>query len=254
MTAQQIYDEIDRIAPFYTQADFDNCGLLIGSGAQEVDCVLLALDCTGAVVEEAVQKGAQLVLAHHPIIFHPLKSVLAGSAVFAAIQAGVSVLCAHTNLDVSPVGVNERLAQTLGLLQIAPLETSDSPYTLGRIGVLPAPLAPEELAQWVKERLHCQGLRFCAGARPVQKVAVCGGSGGSLLEQAIRAGTDALVSGDLRHDVFLAAQQAGLTLIDAGHFETETIILPHLQMHLQQRFPDVRWELAASNVCPVQTV
>lgn len=258
MNVQQIYNLIDEIAPFSTQMDFDNAGLLVGDPQQKVTHALLALDCTPAVLAEAEELGAQLIITHHPLIWNPMKKVTADSLVYQAIRKGLSVICAHTNLDVSPVGVNEYLARVLGLEDIEPLEIlstdEDSVYAMGRVGKLPHPLSSQQLAQRVNDLLGCRGLRYTGEAEEITRVAVAGGSGGSMVSKALAAGAQALITGDVKHDVFLTAAQAGLTLMDAGHFETETVVLPPLCELLQKQAPTVSFTTAHSNTAPVKTV
>lgn len=114
-TVTHIYDAIDRLAPFWLTMDFDNTGILVGDRNREVSCALLALDCTPAVVEQAKQLGAQLIVTHHPVIFHPLKRVNEDAVVYQLIRSDISVISAHTNLDIAQGGVNDALASAIGL-------------------------------------------------------------------------------------------------------------------------------------------
>ncbi|MBR5485110.1 MAG: Nif3-like dinuclear metal center hexameric protein [Oscillospiraceae bacterium] len=258
MTVKQIFELIDKTAPFSTQMDFDNAGLLVGDPNQQVAKALLALDCTPQVVEEAEKLGAQLIITHHPLIWQPMKKVTAESLVYRLIRSNISLISAHTNLDVSPIGVNEYLARTLGLEDIEPLEITstdeDNVYALGRVGTLPTALTAEEFAHRTAELLDCNGIRYTGWGGQITKVAVCGGSGGSMVGKALAAGAQALVTGDVKHDVFLAAAAAGLVLVDAGHFETETVILPHLCELLEEQAPSVTFTIAQSNIAPIRTV
>lgn len=258
MNVQKIYELIDDIAPFDTQMDFDNAGLLVGDPQQKVKKALLAMDCTPQVIAEAIEVDAQLIITHHPVIWNPMKQVTADSLVYQLIRNNISVISAHTNLDVSPVGVNEYLARVLGLENIEPLEVfssdEDSIYALGRVGKLPHALSSQQLAQRVDDLLDCHGLRYTGDAEEITRVAVCGGSGGSMVSKAIEAGAQALVTGDIKHDIFLSAAQAGLTLIDAGHFETETVVLPPLCELLQKQAPSVSFATARSNTAPVKGI
>ncbi|MEG2039054.1 MAG: Nif3-like dinuclear metal center hexameric protein [Oscillospiraceae bacterium] len=258
MKVWQIVETIDDFAPFDTQLDYDNSGLLVGNPETEVTKAIIALDLTLAVLNEAIAIGAELVITHHPIIFNPIKKVLADSIVYKAIQHNISVICAHTNLDVSPVGVSEYLARMIGLEQIVPLEIQssdeDNLYAMGRIGILPEPLGADEFAHRVDDLLSCSGIRYTVGANEIYRVAVCGGSGGSLLPLVLQSDVQAYVTGDIKHDVFLAAAEAGLTLIDAGHFETETVVLPPLCQLLEKEIPTVTFITAKSNIGIVRTV
>lgn len=231
---RDIKNYIDQFAPFDTAENWDNCGLLVGSVASPVTRVVTALDATAEVIRHAASTGAELVVTHHPVIFCPLRHVSPGTPVWEAVRAGVSVLCAHTNLDAAPGGVNDVLARILGLREVSPLEGDG---VLGRIGALEAPLEPGDFAAYVKEKLCCGGLRYVPGGKPVFKVGLCSGSGAAFLPAAAAAGADAFVTGDVKHDQLLTAAALGVTLIDAGHFSTEQAIAPELAGRLGKHFP-----------------
>ena len=148
MTIQELFALIDReIAPFSLAESWDNSGLLVGDGEREVKAALLCLDITLPAIRQAQRVGAQLIISHHPVIFHPLKRVMANSPVYALIEAGIGAICAHTNLDVARGGVNDCLAQALGLMDIRPL--GEGPEGLGRMGELRQPLSAAKLAALV---------------------------------------------------------------------------------------------------------
>lgn len=187
MFVRDIFSFLDTLAPFSYAMDFDNSGLLAGDPKQPVRRILVALDCTEAVVGKARETGTDLIVTHHPVIFDPLKTVTAGSIVHQLISAGISILCAHTNLDLARGGVNDHLARQLGLKcleGLTPVPCTDregktiTEY-LGRIAFLPEPMSPEDFARFVKERLG-GNVRFASGKRAVHRVAVCGGSGRGL--------------------------------------------------------------------------
>lgn len=234
MTVADIYKYIDSFAPFATAMDFDNVGILVGSGTAQVTSAVIALDCTPEVLAFAAQQGAQLIITHHPVIFDPLRAIDQQSVVYQAIQQGVAVLSAHTNLDFAPGGVCETLARAIGLEDI---QADSSGLRVGKID----PLPPQEFAAHVKNQLGCEMVRYAPGKTLVQRVAVCSGSGGSELPAALTLGVDAYVCGDLKLSAFLEASARGLTLIDAGHHETECIIIPVLLRRLEQAFPDIRF-------------
>lgn len=243
-TAGKIYAALDEWAPFDTQEDFDNSGLLIGGMDQPVSFCLLALDLTPEVCEEAQKRGAQMVITHHPVIFHPLKSLNPDSVVYQAVQAGLTVLSAHTNLDRAPGGVSDTLAELLGLSRVDDLDGGEG---FVKIGQLPRSVSGEELASQVKERLSLSGLRLLDAGNPIQSVALCSGSGGSFLKEVLASEADAYITGDLKHDQAVEAASAGLTLIDAGHYETESIILEPLREYLAERFPKVEFRRAMAD-------
>lgn len=243
-TVADIYRSIDAFAPFEAAESWDNVGLLLGDRRAAVTGVVVALDMTADVLAEAVELGANLVVTHHPVIFEPLKRLESTDLVYRAVRLGVQVISAHTSLDVAPEGVNQALAEALQLRDPAPL-CEDG---LGRIGLLPRPMTARQLAAYVKEMLDCKGLRFYEGPGQLSCVALCGGAGGSLLEEARRQGAQALVTADVKHNVFLDAKQWNMTLIDGGHFATENVIVPRLAARLRREFPGLPVTVAASNM------
>ena len=247
VTVGDVCGYMDRAAPFYMKFDFDNIGLMVGDPARPVTRILTALDATEAVVAEAKAWGAELLVTHHPLIFHPLKAVRAdepqGRKLMELIRADIAVLSFHTNLDAAEGGVNDVLmaalgAEVTGLLDPHGAHPDGTPYGVARLGELPEPMDFGDFLQRTKAVLHCKGLRY-VGGRPVQRLACCGGSGGGELEAVLRAGCDTYVTADLKYDQFLTAQAYGLNLIDADHFCTEHPVIPELAALLQARFPEL---------------
>lgn len=246
--AKDIYAYLDKTAPFDTQMDFDNAGFLVGDREVEVSRVMVALDVTGDVALEAGRKKCQLIVSHHPLIFHPLKSVVPQDPIQAVVaqllRRGMAVISAHTNLDVVPGGVNDVLMDVLGVKTLGILEPMGSreglgDYGLGRWGELPQPEEPKAFAARVKKALGTRSVRAVAGTGPVKRVAVCGGAGGDMVELAASMGMDAYVTADVKHHEFLAAQALGITLLDAGHFATEDPAMDVLAQRLAEAFaPD----------------
>lgn len=245
-TAGAIYDWIDKIAPFSTAMGFDNAGFLVGDRSAPVRRVLLALDITAEVAEEAARDGAQLVVSHHPVIFTPLRTLSAESPVYRLAGAGIAAICAHTNLDMAAWGVNTCLAGRIGLQDVHGMDSDPasgaSPWFLGE---LPEPLMPQDFAKQVGTRLGCGGLRYVPGHRPVRTVGLCSGSGAEFLSAAQAAGADAFVTADTRHHQLLEAQAAGITLVDAGHFATEDVVIEPLCEKLAAAFPAVAFQKSA---------
>ena len=169
-TVHDIYVFIDGFAPFKTAMDFDNPGLLVGSGGTAVKTALLSLDITPDVVDEAALLGAQLIISHHPVIFNPLKELVPGTAPFMLVKAGIAAVCAHTNLDMAPGGVNDCLAARLKLKNIKPLvlsQNSGLPEAL--YGETACAFEPDEFADFVKQSLSCGGLSYTDKGRPVRR-------------------------------------------------------------------------------------
>lgn len=253
---RDIYRFLDRIAPFHTQEDFDNAGFLVGRGDREVKKALVALDITEEVTEEAVRWGAELIVAHHPVIFQPVKSVtdetVTGRVLLALTEGGIAAICAHTNLDAAHGGVNGCLARALELTDIGQLcqagvDDKGRPYGIGRTGTVHRPgLSAGEYAAFVKEKLGSACVRYVDGGRPVTKVAVGGGACGSMVEDALAQGCDTFVTADLKYNQFLEARALGLNLLDAGHFPTENVVCAPLAGWLTKEFPQV--EVTVSRV------
>lgn len=241
---QDIYDYIDAKAPFSTQMDFDNAGLLVGDKNAPVTRVMVALDATLAVVREAARKRCQLLVTHHPLIFHPLKAVTPAdptqAVVAELVRKNIALICAHTNLDVAPGGVNDVLMERLGVKTLGILEEfgvhNGQNYGMGRWGELPRAMEPKAFAAMVKKALGTRAVRAVPGSGPVKRVAVCGGSGGDMVELAASLGMDAYVTADVKHHEFLLAQALGITFIDAGHYATENPVTPVLTGWLKDTF------------------
>lgn len=251
--AGEIYDEIDRFAPFSTAMSFDNPGLLTGSRDRIVQKALVALDITPEVVREAASKGAELIISHHPVIFHPLRALPAAHPAYLLAQHQLTAICAHTNLDMAVGGVNTCLARALGVANTAPfVYDNGNPEAL--LGALPQPQSPEAFADDVKCRLGCGRVEWVRGARPVQRVALCGGAGGDLLEQAAAAGADAFVTGEVRHHQLLQARALGITLVVGGHYRTERVVLEPLCARLRQAFPAVHFLVSERETDPSEWI
>ena len=238
-TVADILAFLDTLAPRSLKMDWDNCGLLCGRPGREVRRILVALDPFDTVIDEAIRVKADLLVTHHPLIFrNGLMAVNedteAGRCVLKLVENGIAAINAHTNLDIAPGGINDVLAQTLGLNGI---ETIGEEGLL-RCGTVPAQPLPQFLAH-VKQALGCDGLRYVDGGRPVATVAVGGGACADEMEEALSAGCDSFVTSDVKYNQFRTAFQLGLNLIDAGHFHTENPAMPVLRDKLQAAFPEV---------------
>ena len=234
-------------APVNSAMPGDNVGLLSGRRAAAVKTVLTALDITPAVIDEAVSAGAGLIVAHHPIFREPLMGVTddtpAGELLMALAENRVAAICMHTNLDAAAGGVNDALAMALGLDCLSkPIEPETG---IGRYGDLPEEITAEQLALLAKGRLGCGSVRLSDTGRPVKRLAVCGGSGGSLIEYAFRAGCDAFLAGEFRHNHFLEAAALGVSLLECGHFATENVVVERITARLREKLPGL--EVIASS-------
>lgn len=247
VTVNDVLDFMNTLAPTSMKMDWDNVGLLCGSRGQAVKKILVALDPFESVCREAAEMGADLIVTHHPLIFRAPNAVTddtsLGRSILFLAQHGISAINAHTNLDCAPGGVNDVLAQTLGLADIqviAPNGVTEEgqPWGLLRQGTVKEQSLSGFLSH-VKQALGCEGLRYTGGGKPVRKVAVGGGSCGGEMGLAIKAGCDTFVTADVRYNQFWDAKEAGLNLIDAGHFYTENPVCAVLADKLQASFPEI---------------
>ena len=246
-SVHDIEQALYELAPRELAAEWDNVGLLAGRRDRAVHKVLVSLDVTAAVAEEARQWGAELIAAHHPVIFHPVKRVTdqdpAGEILLRLAEHGIAAVCMHTNLDAAQGGVNDALAAALQLEEVAPLEGGGG---IARTGRLPRPVSVPDFLCAVQEALGAGGLRCTDGAKPISRVAVGGGACGEFLWAAAAAGCDAFVTADVKYNQFLDAAALRLTLVDAGHFPTEDVVCPVLARHLSERFPELAVRKSAS--------
>ncbi len=215
VTPRQVLQTLEQLAPVSLAEDWDNVGLLVECETP-VRRVLTALEITPAVLQEAIAKDCQLIVCHHPVIFDPLKSIAYNNVVYKMIQAGVSGICMHTNLDIAPGGTGDALAGLLKLQNVQPFGHGD----MGRMGRLPVAMSAGQLAALCKEKLHT-AVRWVDSAQPLQTVAIVTGAGGSAWADAQAAGADALITGEAKHHDALNAAAAGMALIAAGHYGTE---------------------------------
>lgn len=240
-----VYDYLRGIAPLELQMDFDNAGIQVGSLEQEVGKILVALDITNAVIDEALALGAQLIVSHHPLIFGGLNNVTAegkGAKTLRLARAGISAISMHTNLDIAQGGVNDVLIELLGANSEQGLDADNC----GRVGELPEPMEFMAFAKMCREKLNVQGLRYYNAGRPVKRLAVMGGAGGSEVQAAFDKGCDTYVTADVSYHQFQLADELKINLIDADHFCTENPIVPVLARRLDERFPAV--EVTVSKV------
>ena len=254
-TVADILRFVEALAPRYMKMDWDNVGLLCGSQRTPVTRVLVALDPFEGVCQEAAQWGAELVVTHHPLIFHPLKAVTDETEVGRCIQLlcakSISAINAHTNLDCAPEGVNFRLAEMLGLSDIEVIDPNGSdeqgrPWGLLRSGTVEQqPL--ETFLCTVKNHLGCEGLRYADAGKSVHKVAVGGGSCGSELMDAVKAGCDTFVTADIKYNGFFDAKALGINLIDAGHFHTENPVVSLLAEKIAAAFPEIQVKISETH-------
>ncbi len=242
VTAGQILNYINEIAPFDTAMSFDNVGLLIGSEDQTSEKVLLALDITSEVIDEAAAEGVKIIISHHPIIFNPLKVIEKDSIAYLAVKNDITVISAHTNLDIANVGVNNTLAESVG---VASESGTDSECLL--LGELEEEINSDEFADKIKSALSCRGLRYSRRNGTIKKVGISCGAGGSNIFAAASAGAEAFVTGEIKHHEILFANERNIAVFDIGHFRSEDIIIPKLALILGKEFRDTAFKQAESD-------
>ncbi len=249
-TVLQIYKFIDGIAPFRTQDSWDNSGLLIGLPRDSVTRALLALDAENRVIDEAKELGCELILTHHPVIFNPLRSVCELDPAGRLVKYGIACICAHTNLDSAEYGISDMMAHRLGFKNCRELveinrfdDISGRSVGYGAVAECEN-MSPSELAALCRERFGCTALKYVAGKRDIRRVGMISGAGGSGIFEAVRLGLDAFITAEVKHHEFLEAERIGVTLIDAGHYETEIIAMQYLKDLLKKEFTDVEFILS----------
>ena len=250
-TVRDIEQALFDLAPEELAISWDNVGQLLGDPELDVTKVLVALDITEAVADEAIGTGCQLIVAHHPVMnckWLPVQTVRSdtpqGHLLLKLLRHGVSAVCMHTNLDIARGGVNDCLAEALELVDPGPLGDEDG---LCRMGTLPAPMPLAEFAAFVCKALDANGVRFADAGKPVRRVAVGGGACGDYENAAIQAGCDTFVTADLSYHAFLDTRGKGINLIDAGHFPTEDPVCKKIISYLTARFPELAVSKAASH-------
>ncbi len=242
---------LETIAPIRWAEPWDNPGLQVGSLSQEIRKIFSSLDPTLSALISASEAHAQLLFTHHPLIFKPLSrldiNAFPGDVIAEAAKRGISIVAAHTNLDVARGGINDILADLMGLNNVEVLQPADEAdgVGLGRIGNLPEPAALSTVAKDVKKLLGAQSIR-AVGRRDVliRRLAVVGGSGGSLTSLAHEKGADILLTGDIGHHVALEAESLGIALLDGGHFHSEKTAFRVFAKNLNKMLTSKGWEVA----------
>lgn len=253
VTVQQIYDEMARIAPPALAESWDNVGLLVNCGGA-VDRVLTTLDITPEVVHEAAEKGCKLIVAHHPVIFKPVKRLSAQDVPFQLVQNGISAICMHTNLDAAEGGVNDTLAEIFGMRN-----TIQFAGGCGRIGDV-EPMTVPQLARLAQTRLaalcnkpdngEAVQVKYTDSGEVIKRLAVVSGSGGEFFEEAMSLGADCLLTGEANHHHACDAKRMGFAIIAAGHYATEFPIAAQLAQKLRTAFADIEVLVSEENRDP----
>lgn len=241
-----IYNAVDSAAPFNTAMEFDNVGLLAGGMDEAISRAIIALDITNEVLEEAEEKGAGLIISHHPVIFDPLKSLVKGTVPYKLASLGINALCCHTNLDIADeVGVNSVFAEKLGLRSIEKCGN----VLIGHIN----PITACEYAYNIKTALTAEKVTYTCGNNVIRKIAVCCGAGGGFIFEAF-GNCDAFVTGEAHHDELIFAQNNHFPIIVTGHYESEKIFGSALKGYLESRIHDVSFMLSEAEQNPVKSI
>ena len=221
-TTNDIYAEMQRYAPLELAESWDNPGLLVDCG-REVSRVLVTLDITPEVVEEAAAGGCELIVSHHPVIFSPLKKLAPRDVSFQLVQKGISAICMHTNLDAAEGGVNEVLAGIFGMQDWEGFADGCGPAVQ---------------------------VKFADTGRTVRRLAVISGAGGSMFEDALAVGADCLLTGEANHHAAIDAVRLGLSLVAAGHYATEFPVCAAIADRLRTAFPELEVRVSGENRDP----
>ncbi|SDG01347.1 dinuclear metal center protein, YbgI/SA1388 family [Selenomonas sp. WCT3] len=247
---QVVMDALETIAPKRMAEEWDNPGLLVGALNQDIHKILVCLDVSDEVVEQAIEAGADMIVAHHPLIFRGIKKLRTdlplGHRLQQLIKHDIAVVAAHTNLDIAEGGVNDVLAQAIGLSKLSSfvIERQDvdgSVLSMGRMGSLPAPMTVQDFARQVRDALPTEHVRLVdAGPRPVRKVALCSGSGAEFIQKAAFMGADVYVTGDVKYHEAQQAVEQGMHIIDAGHFGTEFPVVEVLKERLTEELAEAK--------------
>ena len=255
MRLREVIDALERLAPPRLQDEWDNSGLQVGFPETEISGILVCLDITEAIVEEAVAAGCNLIVSHHPLLFKPLRQVSDTTyqqrCVVRALAAGISIYSAHTSLDNAPGGVNHKIAALLGLQELRwllPKEGEDAGS--GLVGELPQGETDSDFFARMKRVFGVQCLRHSApDGRQIRRVALCGGAGAFLLREAVRAGADCFLSGEFHyHDYF---ENGGVLLCELGHYQSEQYTQDLLQTYLEAHCPGIRVVKTARDTNPI---
>ena len=258
---------LEEIAPSRLAETWDNPGLQVGIQSQEIKRVFVALDPTLRTIKKAIKEKAQLLLTHHPLIFHPISrldgDLYPGNVIFEAFKHNIAIVAVHTNLDAAMGGINDVLAQIFRLKDVEVLQNreGDLPHDagLGRIGNLPEPMSLSDVINAVKSDLRAKGIRS-VGSKDlkIRRVAIVGGSGGGMVASASEKGADLLITGDIGHHDALEAESRGIALIDGGHFYTEKKALILFADRFKGLMEERRWQVEVivhhDETNPLQTV
>lgn len=257
MKIKEIVSTLEAFAPLSFQESYDNSGLIIGNEEEEANGALLTLDATEEIIDEAINLGVNMVIAHHPIVFGSLKKINGNNyierTVIKAIKNNIAIYAAHTNLDNALGGVNFKIAEKLSLQNPVILALKNNQVIgSGVIGTLKTEISSIDFLRFLKERMELRAIRHTKLLpKKISKVAVCGGSGSFLLQNAIKASADAFVTSDFKYHEFFDAENH-LIIADIGHYESEQYTKELLRDIISKNFPNFATYLSQVNTNPIQ--
>ena len=247
---KEIIEVMETLAPTFLKEDFDNVGLMVGDREKEVKKVLLALDCTLKVVEEAKENNVDLIITHHPLIFRRPNNIttdtIQGRKIIELIKNDISLYSSHTNLDSAKSGLNDSIPKLLGYdsSEILEVNKRDEKAGLGRIVTLDKPTTLDEIVDNVKKALNINNLRVVKGKEEVNKIAIINGSGQDFIGKAVSKGADCIITGDTTYHFASDYKEMGINIIDAGHFASEQIVFFNVMKNIIDKFNDVEFILS----------
>ena len=254
MKIKQVLCALEQFAPLPLQESWDNAGLQVGLTEAEVSGALLCLDVSERIVDEAVAKGCNLIVSHHPLLFRGLKQISGANdvqrAVIKAIKHDIVVVSMHTNMDNARNGVNWKIAERLGLTDIQPMSAEQEKMT-GAMGMLPTLMPADDFVLLVKKQFDVE----CAQCnellrRPIQRVAICGGAGDFLLDDAVRQGADAFITGEMHYHQYFGYEQR-IQICVIGHYQSEQFTSEIFRDIIQRECPEVVTYMAETNTNPI---
>ena len=249
MNAGELISKLEQLAPPHMALSWDNPGLICGRHDKEVRKIMIALDAAEETAERAAEEGCDFILTHHPMIFHPVSKVNdetpLGRKLLRLIRADICCYAMHTNFDAAPGCMADLVCERMGMRKEGPLEPAKGddgkaePFGIGFIGTTEEPLNCAALTALLRERFGLNGAVYYDAGKPISRAAVCPGSGHGMLETAIRTKADVLITGDMGHHDGMDALDAGISLIDAGHFGLEHVFVGFMQNWIREHVPEL---------------
>ena len=238
ITVADVYKFLDRLYHFDTQAEWDNSGLLVGSPEKQVNKIAVMLDATAQNITKAINNEVDLIVCHHPILFKPIQKLGSTDPVYRLARNDISLIAIHTPWDMAKDGVNLVLANTLGLEKVEIIPTEEGKDMI-KFGYLPNPMNEADLGAYIKQKIGVPFVKYVSTKETIRKVAVCGGSGSDFIDDVAKK-VDALITSDVKYHDFLHAKDIGLTVYDAGHFNTEDISMNTLSVKIAMEFAEAK--------------